>query len=137
MREPGWPNKALCALQPGTLKACSPMKTESYPGITFVAITYGKAEILHSTMFRTSFADFLSKVWLVIRDEGQQAGPSSKHLPFGYDPKVRLRGMDRGLQATRGGVARNRELKLQHAKRCGLRMISRQPVRPSQVEKLP
>ena len=55
----------------------SPMKTESCPGITFVAITYGKAEMLHSTMFRTGFADFLSKVWLVIRDEGQQAGPSS------------------------------------------------------------
>ena len=44
------------------------------PGIIFVAITSGTAEMLQSTMFRTGFADFLPKVWKVIRDEGQQAG---------------------------------------------------------------
>ena len=31
----------------------NPMKQEAYPGITFVAITYGKAEMLHSTRWYT------------------------------------------------------------------------------------
>ena len=43
----------------------NPMKQETYPGIAFVGVTYGKAEMLHSKMFRAGFADFLSKVWLL------------------------------------------------------------------------
>ena len=46
----------------------NPMRPD--PGIAFVGVTYGKAEMLYSKMFRTGFADFLSKVWLVVRDEG-------------------------------------------------------------------
>ena len=55
----------------------NPMQPEAYLGISFVGVTCGKAELLHSNLFRSGFAVFLSEVWLVLRDEGQQAGPSS------------------------------------------------------------
>ena len=72
----------------------------------------------------------------MIRDEGQQAGPASSTCLSAMIPKHAFAVWTRDHKQPVGGVAQNRELlsKLQHAKRCGLRMISQQPIRPNQVE---
>ena len=104
----------------------NPMKQETCPGITFVGVTYGKAEMLRSKMFRAGFADFLSKVWLVVRDEGQQAGPASSTCLSAMISKHAFEVWIGDHKQPVGGVAQNQELlsKLQHVKRCGLRMNS-------------
>ena len=101
----------------------NPMRPEAYPGIAVVGVTYGKAEMLHSKMFRTGFADFLSKVWLVVRDEGQQAGPASSTCLSAMILRHAFEVWIGDHKQPVGGVAHNQELvsKLQHAKRCGLR----------------
>ena len=92
-----------------------------------------KPKMLRSNMFRTGFADFLSRVWLVIRDEGQQAGPASSTCLSAMIPKHVFEVWVGDYKQLVGGVAQLLS-KLQHAKRCGLRMISQQPIRPNQVE---
>ena len=102
----------------------NPVQQEAHPGICFVGVTQGKADLLYSNMFRTGFARFLSEVWLVVRDEMQQAGLSSSTSLLAMTSKHALTSrLEIQYEELVSG--------LQRAKKCGLRVITQQPVQPS------
>ncbi len=111
----------------------------AFVGVWLIALTYGKLEtglfLPTDRTFTTPLKHFIAGTWLVVRDEGQQAGMPVVTRFSAQLPVSALEMWMGDLQQPVGGTSKEQQElgTMLQLKMCGLRAMRGKPIRPADV----